>query len=54
MFLLNMNVSLASFKETTIKLVYLDPEIYIQSASNNSNETFTLMCLGRTGHFGQS
>ena len=29
------------------------PEIYIQSAPNNSNETYTLMCLGRTGHFGQ-
>ena len=28
-------------------------EIYIQSAPNNSNETYTLMCLGRTGRFGQ-
>ena len=29
------------------------PEIYIQSAPNNSNETYTFMCLGRAGHFGQ-
>ena len=28
-------------------------EIYIQSAPNNSNETYTFMCLGRTGRFGQ-
>ena len=25
------------------------PEIYIQSAPNNSNETYTFMCLGRAG-----
>ena len=30
------------------------PEIYIQSAPNNSNETYTFMGLGRGGHFGQS
>ena len=29
------------------------PEIYIQSAPNNSNETHTFMCLGRAGRFGQ-
>ena len=28
-------------------------EIYIQSAPNNSNETYTFMCLGRAGCFGQ-
>ena len=28
-------------------------EIYIKSAPNNSNETYTFMCLGRAGHFGQ-
>ena len=30
------------------------PEIYIQSAPNNSNETYTFMGLGRAGRFGQS
>ena len=29
------------------------PEIYIYSASNDSNKTHSFMCLGRTGHFGQ-
>ena len=29
------------------------PEIYIQSAPNNSNETYIFMCLGRAGCFGQ-
>ena len=29
------------------------PEIYIWSAPNNSNETYTFMCLGRAGRFGQ-
>ena len=29
------------------------PEIYIQSAPNNSNETYTFMCLGEAGRFGQ-
>ena len=28
-------------------------EIYIKSAPNNSNETYTFMCLGRAGRFGQ-
>ena len=31
-----------------------NPEIYIQSAPNNSNETYTPMGLGRAGRFGQS
>ena len=31
----------------------LAPEIYIQSAPNNSNEAYTFMCLGREGRFGQ-
>ena len=30
------------------------PEIYIQSAPNNSNEAYTFMGLGRAGRFGQS
>ena len=30
-----------------------DAEIYIKSAPNNSNGTYTFMCLGRAGHFGQ-
>ena len=25
----------------------VNPEIYIQSAANNSSETYTFMCLGR-------
>ena len=29
-----------------------EPEIYIQSAPNNSNETYTFMCLDRAGRFG--
>ena len=35
------------------KEAYRKPEIYIQSALNNSNETYTFMCLCRAGHFGQ-
>ena len=31
----------------------LDPKLYIPSTPNNSNETHTFMCLGRTGRFGQ-
>ena len=31
----------------------LEPEIYIYGAPNNSNETYTFMCLGRGGRFGQ-
>ena len=29
-------------------------EIYIQSAPNNSNETYTFMGLGRAGRFGRA
>ena len=29
---------------------YPRPEIYIQSALNNSNETHTFICLGRSGN----
>ena len=29
-----------------------EPEIYIYSAPNNSNETYTFMHLGRVGHCG--
>ena len=29
-----------------------NPEIYLYSAPNNSNETYTLMCMGREGRFG--
>ena len=35
-----------------VRLIHI-PEIYIQSAPNNSNETCTFMCLGRAGRFGQ-
>ena len=28
-------------------------KLYIPSTLNNSNETHTFMCLGRTGRFGQ-
>ena len=31
----------------------LSAKIYIQSAPNKSNETYTFMCLGRAGRFGQ-
>ena len=30
-----------------------EPKLYIPSTPNNSNETHTFMCLGRTGRFGQ-
>ena len=30
-----------------------NPKLYIPSTPNNSNETHTLMCLGRTGRFWQ-
>ena len=29
------------------------PKLYIPSTPNNSYETHTFMCLGRTGRFGQ-
>ena len=29
------------------------PKLYITSTPNNSNETHTFMCLGRTGRFAQ-
>ena len=29
------------------------PKFYIPSTLNNSNETYTFMCLGRAGRFGQ-
>ena len=35
-------------------LCYRNAEIYIQSAPNNSNETYISMALGRAGRFGQS
>ena len=34
-------------------LLWAQPEIYIQSAPNNSNETNTFMCLARASRFGQ-
>ena len=36
-----------------LKTSMLVPEIYIQSAPNNSNETHSFICLGRAGNFGQ-
>ena len=39
-----------TFKAKPFKFL---PEIYIQSAPNNLNETYTFMCLGRAGRFGQ-
>ena len=38
----------------TSENLILSPEIYIQSAPNNSNENYTFMGLGRAGRFGQS
>ena len=35
------------------KAIDLESEIQIQSALNNSNETYTFMCLGRVGRFVQ-
>ena len=32
---------------------YLQAKLYTPSTPNNSNETHTFMCLGRTGRFGQ-
>ena len=29
-------------------------KLYIPSTPNNSNETHTFMCLGRTGHLGSA
>ena len=34
--------------------VGLGPEIYIYSAPNKSNETYTFMCLGRAGRLGSA
>ena len=39
-------------KKWSPRLIFL-PKLYIPSTPNNSNETHTFMCLGRTGRFGQ-
>ena len=36
-----------------IRAPRFDPKLYIPSTPNNSNETHTFMCLGKTGCFGQ-
>ena len=36
-----------------LQVIVPDPKLYIPSTPNNSNETHTSMCLGRTGRFGQ-
>ena len=41
-------------EETKMEQVCIYPEIYIQSAPNNSNESYAFMGLGRVGRFGQS
>ena len=41
-----------AFKERK-NYVICHPKLYIPSTPNNSNETNTFMCLGRTGRFGQ-
>ena len=33
--------------------ITIGPEIYIESAPNNSNETHAFVCLGRAGRFRQ-
>ena len=43
----------SQFREPKIPALSNQPEIYIQSAPNNSNETLTFMYLGRVGLFGQ-
>ena len=50
---LKINSPKHNSQKNEFDLFALKTEIYIQSAPNNSNETHTLMCLGRTGRFGQ-
>ena len=40
-------------KEICKEKFELMSKLYIPSTPNNSNETHTFMCLGRTGRFGQ-
>ena len=40
-------------KHPYIFFFYFWSKLYIPSTPNNSNETHTFMCLGRTGRFGQ-
>ena len=44
---------LASMICFILEIFHKESEIYIQSAPNNSNESYSFMCLGRVGHFGQ-
>ena len=44
---------LASMICFMLEIFHKESEIYIQSAPNNSNESYSFMCLGRVGHFGQ-
>ena len=53
-----LGVSSGSYLKMTVSVFpnlgsTLDPKLYIPSTPNNSNETHTFMCLGRTGRFGQ-
>ena len=42
-----------SRSEGDIDMLWPQAKLYIPSTPNNSNETHTFMCLGRTGRFGQ-
>ena len=46
------DVKVSKFQKQ-IFLFSFQPKLYIPSTPNNSNETHTFMCLGRTGRFGQ-
>ena len=48
---INIDSNIQQMIYVGISMMY--SEIYIQSAPNNSNETYTFMCLGRAGRFGQ-
>ena len=47
------NVSTRQDDATGANLIMVQAKLYIPSTPNNSNETHTFMCLGRTGRFGQ-
>ena len=53
MFMIPKNIKFKMVKMVKDDKIKFIAKLYIPSTPNNSNETHTFMCLGRTGRFGQ-
>ena len=49
----DISVLFTFFRVETLLRFEVRPKLYIPSTPNDSNETHTFMCQGRTGRFGQ-